>query len=287
MVKKGRSQSIFIVPGLAWVVIFTILPLLYTFRLSFFSARLGADERFVGLNNFLRAGHDYRFWNTLGVSVFFVLASVTLTVLLGLGFALLFNRPLRGQRVFRTLLVLPLFTAPIALGWMGLTIFSETSGPVNGALTALGVTNPPGWFHDVWGARAAIVLVDVWQWTPFCFLVLVAALEGVPKEFYESARLETSSRWEAFRRVTLPSIAPALSIVIVLRLVETFKVFDIPFSMTSGGPGSATLTYSYYVYQVGLRNFNRGYGSALAVVLLIIMLVISSAFFARLRRTDG
>jgi len=283
MVKKGRVNSVFIVPGLAWVAIFTIFPLLYTLRLSFFSARLGTTERLVGLSNFLHAGQDYRFWNSLGVSVFFVLASVTLTVLLGLGFALLFNRPIRGQRVFRTLIVLPLFTAPIALGWMGLTIFSETSGPINGALGALGEINPPGWFHDVWAARASIVIVDVWQWTPFCFLVLLAALEGIPKEFYESARLETSSWWEAFRRVMLPSIAPALSIVIVLRLVEAFKVFDIPFSMTSGGPGSATQTYSYYVYLVGLRNFNQGYASALAYILLIVMIIIASFFFSRMR----
>jgi multiple sugar transport system permease protein len=283
MVEKDRLKFLFVVPGVLWVLIFTIFPLLYSLRLSFYSARLGAEERFIGLDNFARAFDDYRFWSSLGITVFFVAFSVTLTVLLGLGFALLFNRPMRGQRVFRSLFVLPLFTAPIALGYLGLTIFHEDVGPVNLALKALGVTDPPGWFSDVWAARAAIILVDSWQWTPFCFLVLLAGLQGLPEELYEAARLETSSGWDIFRGITLPLLAPVLFTVTILRLVETFKMLDIPFSMTSGGPGAATITYSFYIYQTGLRNFNQGYASALAYILLIIMLSISMFFFARLR----
>ncbi len=283
MAVKDRVKFLFVVPGILWVLIFTIFPLLYSLRLSFLNARLGSDESFVGLQNFARAPDDYRFWNSLSITVFFVVVSVTLTVLLGLGLALLFNRPMRGQRVFRSLFVLPLFTAPIALGYLGLTIFHEDVGPVNLALRALGMTDPPGWFHDVWSARLAIVLVDAWQWTPFCFLVLLAGLQGLPEELYEAARLETSSGWDIFRGITLPLLAPVLITVTILRIVETFKVLDIPFSMTSGGPGAATQTYSFYVYQVGLRNFNLGYASALAYILLIIMLVISMFFFARLR----
>jgi multiple sugar transport system permease protein len=280
---KDRVKFLFVVPGILWVLIFTIFPLLYSLRLSFLNARLGADESFVGLENFARASDDYRFWNSLSITIFFVVFSVSLTVLLGLGLAMLFNRPMRGQRIFRSLFVLPLFTAPIALGYLGLTIFHEDVGPVNLALRALGMTNPPGWGSDIWAARLAIILVDSWQWTPFCFLVLLAGLQGLPEELYEAARLETSSGWDIFRGITLPLLVPVLFTVTMLRLVETFKMLDIPFSMTSGGPGAATQTYSFYVYQVGLRNFNLGYASALAYILLIIMLVISMFFFARLR----
>ncbi len=280
---KDRIKYLFVAPGIIWVLVFTIFPLLYSLRLSFFNARLGSEETFSGLQNFARATDDYRFWNALSITVFFVVVSVLLTVFLGLGLALLFNRPMRGQRLFRSLFTLPLFTAPIALGYLGLTIFHEDVGPVNLALEALGMKHPPGWFSDIWAARLAIILVDSWQWTPFCFLVLLAGLQGLPEELYEAARLETSSGWDILRGITLPLLAPVLFTVTILRLVETFKMLDIPFSMTSGGPGQATQSYSFYIYQVGLRNFNLGYASALAYILLIIMLVISTFFFARLR----
>ena len=194
---------------------------------------------------------------------------MTLTVLLGLGLALLFNRPIRGQRVFRSLFTMPLFTAAIALGYLGLTIFHEQVGAVNTVLRALGMVNLPAWFSDVWLARMAIVLVDIWQWTPFCFLVLLAGLQSLPDEIYEAAVLDTSSGWDIFRYITLPLLAPVMFTVTILRLVESFKMLDIPFSMTSGGPGAATQTYSFYVYLTGLRNFNHGYASAMAYILLI------------------
>lgn len=284
MQERSRVKYLFVVPGIVWVLAFTIFPLLYSLRLSFMRARLGQPHSFVGLENFARAFSDYRFWDSLEVTLFFVVVSVTLTVLVGLGLALLFNRGMRGQRIFRSLFTMPLFTAPIALGYLGLTIFHEEVGAVNTVLRAMGMTNLPRWFSDVWLARLAIVLVDVWQWTPFCFLVILAGLQSLPEEIYEAARLDTSSGWDMFRYITLPLITPILFTVTILRLVETFKVLDIPFSMTSGGPGAATQTYSFYIYLTGLRNFNQGYASALAYILLIVMLVISIFFFTRLRQ---
>jgi multiple sugar transport system permease protein len=275
---------LFVGPGIFWVLAFTVFPLLYSLRLSFFKARLGRPQRFAGLDNFYRAFNDYRFWDSLEVTLLFVVVSVTLTVLLGLGLALLFHRPIRGQRIFRSLFTLPLFTAPIALGYLGLTIFHEEVGAVNTVLRALGMTDLPRWFSDVWLARLAIILVDVWQWTPFCFLVILAGLQGLPEEIYEAVVLDTSSEWDIFRLITFPLLLPVLFTVTILRMVEAFKVLDIPFSMTSGGPGAATQTYSFYIYLTGLRNFNAGYASALAYLLLILMLVISLIFFNRLRQ---
>ncbi|GAB4516133.1 MAG: sugar ABC transporter permease [Anaerolineae bacterium] len=283
MQQRSRVKFLFVLPGIIWVLTFTIFPLLYSLRLSFFHARLGRPQRFIGLDNFRRAFEDYRFWNSLEVTIFFVVVSVTLTVTLGLALALLFHRPIRGQRVFRALFTMPMFTAPIALGYLGLTIFHEEIGAVNTILRALGVENLPRWFSQIWPARIAIVLVDVWQWTPFCFLVLLAGLQSLPEEVYEAAVLDTSSGWDIFRYITLPLISPVLFTVSILRLVEAFKVLDIPFSMTNGGPGAATQTYSFYIYLTGLRNFNAGYASALAYILLVIMLIISSSFFRRLR----
>ena len=226
---------------------------------------------------------DYRFWNSVGITLFFVVCDVTITVLLGLALALP-HRAMRGQRIFRSIFIMPLFTSAVALGYLGLTIFHEQIGAVNTVLRALGVVNLPAWFSAVWPARFAIVLVDMWQWTPFCFLVLLAGLQSLPEEIYEAAALDSSSGWDVFRWVTLPLLSPVLFTVTILRLVEAFKILDIPFSMTNGGPGSATQTYSYYVYLVGLRNFNQGYASALAYILLIVMVMIASFFFRRMRQ---
>jgi multiple sugar transport system permease protein len=127
-------------------------------------------------------------------------------------------------------------------------------------------------------------MVDVWQWTPFCFLVLLAGLQSLPDEVYEAATLDTSSGWDVFRYITLPLLTPVIFTVSILRLVESFKMLDIPFGMTSGGPGSATQTLSYYIYMTGLRSSNYGYASAIAYILLIILFMISLSFFSRLRK---
>jgi len=283
MAKRDKIKYLFVIPGIIWVLLFTIFPLLYSLRLSFFHARLGGEERFIWLGNYGRAFNDYRFWSVLWVTVFFVVCDVTVTVLLGLGLALLFNRPIRGQKVFRSLFTMPLFTAPIAIGYLGLTIFHENVGAINTVLRAMGMLNLPRWFSEPWLARLAIAIVDIWQWTPFCFLVILAGLQSLPDEVYEAAILDTSSGWQMFRYITFPLITPVLFTVTILRMVETFKILDIPFSMTSGGPGMATQTLSFYIYLTGLRNFNLGYASALAYILVIIMLSISLFFFRRLR----
>jgi multiple sugar transport system permease protein len=280
---KSRIKYLFVVPGIIWVLSFTVFPLLYSLRLSFYQAKMGTPWRFIGLQNYIRAFGDYRWQNATFVTVFFAVCSVTLTVGMGLGLALLFNRPLRGQRVFRSVFTMPMFTAPIALGYLGLTIFHEDVGAVNTILRALGDTNLPRWFSDIWMARLAIVIVDVWQWTPFCFLVLLAGLAALPEEIYEAAVLDTSSWWDTFRYITLPLLSPVLFTVFMLRLVEAFKVLDLPFSMTNGGPGAATQTLSFYIYLTGLRNFNQGYASAMAYLLLIVMAIIASTFFRRMR----
>ena len=284
MPARSKVKFLFVLPGILWVLAFTIYPLIRSLTLSFTNARMGRTGQFVGLQNYIRAVGDYRFQNSVAVTVFFVICSVVLTVGIGLGLALLFNRPMRGQRVFRSLFTMPMFTAPIALGYLGLTIFHEDVGAVNTILRALGVADLPRWGSDIWTARAAIVLVDVWQWTPFCFLVLLAGLSALPEEVYEAAVLDTSSGWDIFRFVTLPLLSPVLFTVIMLRLVEAFKMLDIPFSLTNGGPGAATQTMSFYIYLTGLRNFNQGYASAMAYFLLIAMMIIAMIFFRRMRQ---
>ena len=278
----NAAKYIFVLPGIIWVLVFTLFPLLYSLRMSVFESYLGLPERFVGFANYLRAFGDYQFWTALQVTVILVAISVCGTVLLGLLLALLFNQRIRGIRVLRALFTLPLFATPVAIGYLAITIYDEDTGPVNALLTSIGLHGIPWLSSPVWSV-IAVALVDIWQWTPFCLIVLLAALQGLPDDLYEAARLDTSSRWQIFRGLTLPLIAPTILTVVILRIVETFKIVDIPFSLTGGGPGIGTRTYSFFIYVEGLRFNDPGYASALAYLLLVLVLVVATIYFARTR----
>jgi multiple sugar transport system permease protein len=283
--KKSNARFYFLLPGVFWILTFTFFPLIYSLYLSFTNARMQNINRgwsFIGLQNYADIFSDLRVGETVVTSVFLSVGSLILTLLLGTFMAWLFNHDVPGLRVFRSILTMPLFAAPIALGFMGLILFNETSGSINYIIRGLG-GNGVLWFTDPWSARTAVLLIDVWQWTPFVFIIVLAAMQSIPSELYEAASLDTSSGWMLFQRITLPLIAPALGTVALLRLVETFKILDIPLSMLGGGPGSATQTYSYYIYQTGLRSFDMGYASALAYILVIIAIIISTIYFSRMR----
>jgi multiple sugar transport system permease protein len=280
MYSKSSARLFFLAPGIIWILLFTFFPLLYSLFLSFTNWRLGRNANFVMLENYGKIFTDVRVGETIFTSIFLSIGGLVLTLLFGTFVAWLFNHDLPGIRSLRSVLTMPLFAAPIALGFLGKVIFNETDGPVNTILTSIGVAAIP-WFVDPIWARISVLILDVWQWTPFVFIVVLASMKSISDELYEAGRLDTSSGWQLFRHITLPLISPALGTVALLRLVETFKILDIPLSMTGGGPGTATQTYSYYTFITGLRNFDLGYASALAYMLVILAIIISSIYFWR------
>lgn len=280
---RERSRVFFIAPAVLWLLVFTIFPLLYSLYLSLQSSRFLRVTGFVGLENYRQVLTDYRFWQGFQVTILFVLAGVILTVVLGLLLALLFNHPMWGIKFFRTIATVPLFTAPVAIGYLCMIIFYEEGGPINNFLLTLGL-GKVNWLSEPFWAKVAVIFADTWQWTPFAFLVLLAALQAVPDELYEAAVLDTTSSWQEFIHVTLPMIRPALTTVTLLRTVEAFKIFDIPFSLTNGGPGLATRTLTFNVYTAGLRDQNLGEATAIAFILLIIMIAVTFLFFQGYRR---
>jgi multiple sugar transport system permease protein len=282
MRSKSRARLFFLAPGVTWILLFTLFPLLYSLFLSFTNWRLGRNASFIALENYRSIFADVRVGETVLTSVFLSIGGLVLTLVFGTFVAWLFNHDLPGIRRLRSVLTMPLFAAPIALGFLGKVIFNETDGPVNTIITNVGGTAIP-WFIDPFWAKVAVLVLDVWQWTPFVFIVILAAMQSISDELYEAGRLDTSAAWQLFRHITLPLISPALGTVALLRLVETFKILDIPLSMTGGGPGSATQTYSYYTFITGLRNFDLGYASALAYLLVILAVIISSIYFWRVR----
>lgn len=280
--RRDRSRWAFILPAVVWVLGFTIFPLLFAIYNSFFSFRFGKRNEFVGLTNFGRLFSDENLHNGLWVTLIFVFFTVIIQMVLGFALALLLNREIRGRNVLRALMILPLFATPVALGYLGITIFYETNGPINSMLRSLGAPMIP-WLSNPFWAKVAIIIVDIWQWTPFVFLVSLAGLQSLPQDLYEAAAVDGADGWELFRRITLPLMAPTLWLILLLRLVDAFKVFDIPMSLTLGGPGRATEVYSMYTYRTGMRFFDHGYAAAQGFLLLLIVSIIVSLLFGRIR----
>jgi len=280
--RADRTKYWFLGPAVIWILVFTIFPLLYALYTSFFSFRFGRINQFVGLANFGRLFTDANLHNGLRVTLTFVIVTVTIEMLAGFGLALLLNREMRGKNILRAIMILPLFATPVAMGYLGITLFYEINGPVNELIRAFGGTDIP-WLSNPFWAQVAIILIDIWQWTPFVFLVSLAALQGLPADLFEAAEVDGASGWQSFRRITLPLMTPVLWLILLLRMVEAFKVFDIPTSLTLGGPGRATEVYSLFTYRTALRFFDHGYAAAQGFLLLVIVSLIVALLFGQIR----
>lgn len=279
---SDNSGVFFILPAAVWILVFTIFPLLYAVFTSFWSFRYGQRNQFIWFDNFARLFTDQNVRGALLVTVTFVLVTVSVQMVLGFGLALLFNQEVKGKNLFRALMTLPLFATPVAMGYLGITLYYESNGPINSLITALGGTGRPWLSNPTW-APVAVMIIDIWQWTPFVFLVSLAALQGLPQDLYEAARVDGGSGFALFRNITLPLMAPTLWLILLLRVVEAFKVFDIPTSLTLGGPGRATEVYSLFTYRTALRFFDHGYAATQGFLLLIIVMVIVSLLYGRIR----
>ena len=279
--KESKKRYIFLMPSVSWILIFTVFPLIYAARLSFFSYQLGRGMSFIGGQNYLQVFNYDRFWNSIVTTFFIVGVSVSIEIVLGMLLALHFGKEMPGNKIFRSLLTMPLFATPVAVGFLGLTIFYERYGPANLFLSLFGLKVP--WLSSPFWAKISVIFLDTWVWTPFCFLVFLAGVHSIPEEMYEVAYLDTQSKFKIFRFITLPLIFPIVGLVIILRLVEAMKIFGLPYSLTTGGPGVSTEVYSILVYRMALKHFDFGYSSALGFVFLIIVMTIVIIFFRKLR----
>lgn len=280
--RKDRTGMYFLLPAAIWVLAFTIFPVLYTLFTSFWSFRFGKRNQFIGLDNFQRLFTDSNLHQSLVTTLTFVAVTVTVEMLLGFALALLLNQEMRGKNILRAIMILPLFATPVAMGFLGITLFYEINGPINEFIRFLGGEGIP-WLSSPQWAPVAVMILDIWQWTPFVFLVTLAALQGLPGDLYEAADVDGASWWAAFRGITMPLMAPVLWLILLLRLVEAFKVFDIPSSLTLGGPGRATEVYSLFTYRTALRFFDHGYASAQGILLLFIVMLMVTLLFGRIR----
>jgi len=219
---------------------------------------------------------------TLSITYVFVAGAVAVEMILGFLLALLFNREMRGRSVLRTIITLPIFATPVAIGFLGRTIFYEGGGPVNSFIEIFGL-NPPPWLSNPTWARITTIITDVWEWTPLVFIIALAGLQGLPQDVTEASSVDGAGWWATLRYITLPLMAPILWLILLLRAVDAFKVFDLVVAMTLGGPGQATRYYSFFNYQTARKQFFYGEAAAQAFLLLFIVLVLVSLLWGRIR----
>ncbi|MGJ8532177.1 MAG: carbohydrate ABC transporter permease [Alphaproteobacteria bacterium] len=229
------------------------------------------DVRWVGLDNYTFIATDPGFLNAMGNTITFVIGAVTLELILGLGLAILLQRLVRFQNFIRSTLLAPMFITPIAVGLMFRFLLNSELGVISHYLGEIGISID--WFGPQL-ALFSIILIDVWQWTPFMVLMFLAGLESLPKAPFEAARIDGASAWLTFRSVTLPMLRPVITVAIIIRALDAFKVFEYVFAITRGGPGDATETIMYYIYQAGFRFFRMGEAAAAAFLLIVVILVL-------------
>ena len=219
---------------------------------------------------------------SLMVTLLFVGFGITLQFAIGLGLAVLASQDLPGRRFFRVVFLLPMMITPVGIAYMFRMITDTGKGPLNPIFQSLGLANWT-WVNDPWGARAAIVLTDTWQWVPFMFIVLLAALESQPVDIVEAATVDGASPWEVFRSITWPGIFPISLTLVLIRMIESFKIIDLPNVMTGGGPGTSTESMTLHAF-INWRASDYGTASAIAYVLLITVTFFATVLVQMIRQ---
>jgi multiple sugar transport system permease protein len=284
---ERRSTVILLAPALTFLTLLSAWPFAYLLYASFTSYQLAIPIpiTFVGVHNFVVVLKSARFWQSLEVTGVFALISVPLQLVCGLLLALLLNGLVRGREVYASILLIPMMLAPVVVGFSWNLFLNPVYGPLNAALAGLGFS-PPAWAQSPTWALPTLVVVDTWQWTPLVMVVLLAGLRSIPPRVYEAARVDGSTVWQTFFHVVLPMLAPYLTVAAVLRFIDSFKVFDIIYTLTRGGPGSLTQNLAYYTYDLGFGRFEFGRAGALSLVQLVILSVGTTLILKLSTRRD-
>ncbi|MBX2885248.1 MAG: sugar ABC transporter permease [Granulosicoccus sp.] len=278
---KRSTLFAFLGPSVVSLLLIGIGPLIYAIwtSLHYFNLTKLKKVKFIGLENYASVLTDSAFWEAMGRTFLLLGISLPIQLAVGMGIALLLHQPGIGflKTLTRLSLVLPMATTYAVVGLLGQVMFNIKYGVVNQLIGFLGF-EPVNWIGDPSNAFVAIVFWDIWQWTPFVALVLLAGLTTVPSEIEEAAQLETKRWTTILRYVQLPFLIPALTAILILRTADTLKLFDMVFTMTRGGPGASTELISLMIQRVGFRGFDQGLASAQAMILLLITIILSQLY---------
>jgi len=274
----------FILPAVFVIFIVTIYPMLFSLYLSFtnYNPNIGVNE-FVGFENYLRIVADPEFFNAACFTAFFTSVGVTIEFLLGFGIALLLNSNLRAASIFRLLILIPLMVSEIVTGVIFMLMYQPGMGIIDYLLSSIGFKNIL-WLSDPNLARWAVVIADIWNWTPFMTLVLLAGLQSLPTEPFEAALIDGASKLRTFIHITLPLMRNVILVALLMRLIFSLKTFGLIMGLTAGGPGVATRNLSLVIYLQAIRFGNMGYASALSWIFIIIVMILGTLLVRVLTR---
>ncbi len=279
--RKGFG-FVLIAPTLLILLALTVFPFVYAVYISAFDFYLPRPHQsyFVGFDNYVGVLTDERFWVSMRQTGIFLSSAIAIEFVLGLALALFFYEESKGRSMkalYLPLILVPMMIAPVVVGYMWRLLYQVEAGPINYLLFEWFGLGPYEWTASASTALLSVIIADVWQWTPFVTLVLLAGLVSLPQELFEVADLDGASYWQRLRFVILPLLRRVIAIVLLIRLLDAFRELDKIFVMTQGGPGTATETVSYYAYLSGFKYFQVGYAAAMAILLLLITVIICTA----------
>ncbi len=274
-----------ILPALVATLAVVLLPLVYSFGISFWHYLLTDPKniRFDGLTNYVHAASDPTFRNSLGTTVVYGVSTVAVELVLGMGFALVINSLTWGQGVVRTAMLVPIFMTPAVVAFMWRFLLHPDLGIVNYVLSSVGAGRPV-WLGDPKLALPAVMAVDVWRNTPFMFLVFLAGMQSLPGELYEAAAVDGAAFRQQLRHITLPLLRPLILVAVIIRGMDALREFDTIFIMTGGGPGNATETIAISTYRYSFRNYDMGLGSAVSYIIFAVVFLFGIYFVRTMNR---
>jgi multiple sugar transport system permease protein len=280
-------QNLFIWPTLILLILWNVFPLFYSLFLSFndYSAIANHPPVWVGFENYTRILQDERLWESFATTGRYALMSVSLQTLLGFSLAMLLREKFKGSGLITTLMLIPMMMSPVVVGLFWKLIFNPSFGIFDRMIGFSHPATAPDWLESPVLAMWAIVIVDVWMWTPFVMLLVFSGLSAIPDYLYEAAAIDRASSWFQFWRITLPQVAPLLLIAVLFRTIEAFKAFDLVMGLTGGGPGDSTEVVAVNLYRMAFQGqFRTGEASALAYIVLIIIIAVSNVYIRYLNR---
>ena len=268
----------FIGPSLIGVFVFSVFPLLLSLFFSFTDWNLissMSEIKFVGFENYIEMFSDSIFYASLKNNFLFAIYTIPLQLCLGLLIAVFINKQCYGKNILKAVYFLPYISSTVAIATVWMFLFQPSFGPVNDILKAVGITNPPNWLADRNWALPSVAAMYSWQNIGYDIIIFTAGLQSIPNELYESSNIDGANWFKKFRYITLPMITPTLFFLVITEIMSTFRVFDQIQVLTEGGPGNATSVLVYYLYKISFRYNKIGYGSAITIVLFVIIFIIT------------
>lgn len=279
----------FSLPVMIFLFIFIFLSIAYCFYMSFFEWKLfdlGKDKTFVGLDNYIKIFQDGIFGQAVGNTLIIVFVCLTLETVLGFLIALTLWNLKRTLRVLQTILLLPMITAPVVVALIWRYIYDPQFGMLNYVLRNTIGIGDIAWLGDESTSLMSVMVVDIWQMTPFTILILFAAMTGISEDWIEAAQVDGAKFWRIVRKIILPALMPILMFILLMRTMDLFKIFDTVYVLTKGGPGFSTETLSMYTYKVGFSQYEMGYAMALSIVTLVGIMLISCFYMRRSKKLE-